>query len=422
MKKTLVSALTTALVVGAASTTFAAANPFEDVPADHWAYDAVAQLAKDGVVEGYGDGTYVGDAAITRYEMAQMVAKAMAKSDLKHADKAMVDKLAAEFADELNNLGVRVAKLEKKVDNVKWNGELRYRYHFKNTDTKARATKNEYLLRLNIATEINDKWTGKARFDYQGSNGMDTAQNIKSVTVDRLWAEGKYGNTVIQLGKFPEMTQYDYGMFNGERVAGGKVTFGKDIKAAVTIGRFSFENNAVGALPAVDQTGSYQGIEVYNNRAQKFTWGVGYHHIKLGALKGLIGNNDNWSVWGLGLGYKFDKNVQAKAAFNKNTSGDVKSAMKNAWFIEVDYKGAKKDVKGSWGAYLAYRHVGGYSTLRSTWELDNSAWNDDFKGLDIGVNYTFVKNIQGWIKYNVGKTVSTDLKQNALFTQIDFWF
>ena len=50
MKKTLVSALTTAIVVGAASTTFAAANPFEDVPADHWAYDAIAQLAADGVI------------------------------------------------------------------------------------------------------------------------------------------------------------------------------------------------------------------------------------------------------------------------------------------------------------------------------------------------------------------------------------
>ena len=59
MKKTLVSALTTALVVGAASTTFAAANPFADVPADHWAYDAVAQLVQDGVVNGYSaDGTF----------------------------------------------------------------------------------------------------------------------------------------------------------------------------------------------------------------------------------------------------------------------------------------------------------------------------------------------------------------------------
>ena len=82
MKKTLVSALTTALVVGAASTTFAAANPFADVPADHWAYDAVAQLVQDGVVNGYSaDGTFKGDQSMSRYEMAQIVAKAMAKSD-----------------------------------------------------------------------------------------------------------------------------------------------------------------------------------------------------------------------------------------------------------------------------------------------------------------------------------------------------
>ena len=119
MKKTLVSALTTALVVGAASTTFAAANPFSDVPADHWAYDAVAQLAQDGVINGYGDGTFRGQQEITRYEMAQMVAKAMAKTDVSAADKAMIDKLAAEFSDELNNLGVRVSNLEKKTDNVK---------------------------------------------------------------------------------------------------------------------------------------------------------------------------------------------------------------------------------------------------------------------------------------------------------------
>ena len=70
MKKTMVAALAAALTIGAASTTFAAANPFSDVPRDHWAYDAVTQLAADGVIEGYGDGTYRGDRNITRYEMA----------------------------------------------------------------------------------------------------------------------------------------------------------------------------------------------------------------------------------------------------------------------------------------------------------------------------------------------------------------
>ena len=85
MKKTLVSALAAALVVGAAGTTFAAANPFSDVPRDHWAYDAVTQLANDGVVEGYGDGTFRGDKSITRYEMAQMVAKATCPPPTAHS-------------------------------------------------------------------------------------------------------------------------------------------------------------------------------------------------------------------------------------------------------------------------------------------------------------------------------------------------
>lgn len=114
MKKSLVIALVLAFVLSIAATAMAApANPFVDVPAKHWAYDAVSKLAKAGIVDGYGDGTFRGDKTMTRYEMAQIVAKAMARSDKANAEnKALIDKLAVEFAAELNNLGVRVAALE----------------------------------------------------------------------------------------------------------------------------------------------------------------------------------------------------------------------------------------------------------------------------------------------------------------------
>ena len=75
MKKSVAAALAAAFVMGATGTTFAAANPFSDVPAGHWAYQSVSKLAAQGVIEGYGDGTYRGDRNITRYEMAQMIAK-----------------------------------------------------------------------------------------------------------------------------------------------------------------------------------------------------------------------------------------------------------------------------------------------------------------------------------------------------------
>ena len=107
-----------AMALGVTASAYAA-NPFSDVPAGHWAYDCVAKLAAAGVVDGYADGTFAGDKLITRYEMAQIVAKAMAKG-------ANCDKLAAEFADELDTLGVRVAKLEKGADAVKITGEVRY--------------------------------------------------------------------------------------------------------------------------------------------------------------------------------------------------------------------------------------------------------------------------------------------------------
>ena len=193
MKKSLVSALTTALVMGAASTTFAAANPFEDVPADHWAYDAIAQLAADGVIEGYGDGTYRGDQEITRYEMAQMIARAMAKGG---GDKALIDKLAAEFADELNNLGVRVAALEKKVDNVKWYGLFRYTYERAREENDAEKyakrnppevnhqNVNNFRLRLSMTAKVNEHWTANGRMEYATEDhNLDTAANSNAAAI-----------------------------------------------------------------------------------------------------------------------------------------------------------------------------------------------------------------------------------------------
>ena len=75
MKKSMVLAMAMALGVTASAY---AANPFSDVPAGHWAYDSVAKLASAGVIDGYSDGVFGGDKLMTRYEMAQIVAKAMA--------------------------------------------------------------------------------------------------------------------------------------------------------------------------------------------------------------------------------------------------------------------------------------------------------------------------------------------------------
>lgn len=93
----------------------ALANPFVDVPLNHWAYDAVQSLAAKGVIVGYPDGTFGGQRNLTRYEFAEATAKALAYVEqyggIKE-DVEILSKLAVEFADELANLGVKVADLE----------------------------------------------------------------------------------------------------------------------------------------------------------------------------------------------------------------------------------------------------------------------------------------------------------------------
>ena len=111
MNRKLVASLVSCFVLGSVSAY--AANPFSDVEPSSWAYQSVEQLASAGIINGYPDGTFKGNKDITRYEMAQMVAKAMGNQDRANAEQqAVINRLADEFSNELNTLGVRVAKLE----------------------------------------------------------------------------------------------------------------------------------------------------------------------------------------------------------------------------------------------------------------------------------------------------------------------
>src|ERR1700682_5333816 len=100
----------------------ASATPFSDVPANHWADQAIQSLAADGLVEGYPDGKFKGDRPLTRYEMAVLVARVIAKLQANgagYASKADLDKLQKlidALKDELDSLGVRVTNLEDSLD------------------------------------------------------------------------------------------------------------------------------------------------------------------------------------------------------------------------------------------------------------------------------------------------------------------
>ncbi|WP_302486214.1 S-layer homology domain-containing protein [uncultured Megamonas sp.] len=426
-KKTLVSAITAALVVGAASTTFAAANPFSDVPADSWAYDAVTTLAADGVIDGYPDGTYKGQNTMTRYEMAQIVARAMAKTDLEKADKALVDKLAAEFAEELDNLGVRVADLEKKSDNVKWGGELRYRYWDADHDAKADETYNKVMFRLEPKAYIgNSGWTANARIGYVADLSSDSNAEFahgdgddNDAGVDRIYVEGPLAGATVQAGRLPVFTAQ--GMLFDDRISGAQVAFGSDVfKTTLAGGRYSEEGHAYAPNEnAKLVTAEYYGVQFDWAPTEKIAANAGYTQLtgidsNATTHQFALGDDDSLGIWYVGGSYAFDSNVKLVGQYAESDA----DAYEKAGSVEVQYKGADAADAGSWGAYFGYRHLGDNVAIAPTY--DDAAANQ--KGYVVGASYVPAENILATIEYFDGKDMDTDTDASKFFANVDFFF
>ena len=427
MKKNLVSALTTALVVGVASTTFAAANPFSDVPADHWAYDAVSQLAADGVIEGYGDSTFKGNRNITRYEMAQMVAKAMAKNT-SGVDKALVDKLAAEFAAELNNLGVRVANLERNADMVKWNGQARYTFSRTTIeDGENDLSKNEFLFRLEPSAEVNKNWHVNARLDAAINSKEDNTDNV---SLKRIWAQGDYKNFTVKLGKFGSMNGDSFADVN---YSGAEVSFGKDMKVILGAGRVSADSLGWKKMPVInpaapndpekdldfgDHSLNYQYVGI-EGKKKKLSGGLYWHHMSSSDLENVRGYADEakseFNLIAAKAAYRFNKNIAMNGFYAQNRNADNQN---KAWGMEADYKGAQQENKGTWGAWVAYRHIGAFGVIKPTWD----AIDRELKGWEIGGNYTVFKNVVATLRYGHNKMISDGGKVNTYFGRVQFFF
>ncbi len=254
-----------------AAVTASAANPFTDVSADDWAYQAVASLSDEGVIDGYPDGTFRGDKHVTRYEIAQIVARLMAKEDtLNASQKETLAKLSSQYANELKDLGVRIAELEKKRGATDLITELRVQSIDRYDNVfKGNVQKHNELstrVRLNTITPVNDRvhlygqietildMNGKESYDVNRIDPKDKSQTKLRTGygdgdfhLNRLWTTYHFGpkqdttnlpygpsKNLFGIGQFPVkmgVTGYTYdgevkGVFAsfGDYLKGGRLT------------------------------------------------------------------------------------------------------------------------------------------------------------------------------------------------------
>ena len=400
MKKSLVLAMAMALGVTASAY---AANPFSDVPAGHWAYDSINKLAAAGIVDGYGDSTFGGDRLMTRYEMAQIVAKAMAKG-------ANVDRLAAEFADELDSLGVRVAALEKKSDNVKITGQIRASYQDIDFKNASNSTASKLRTRLFISGQINDDWKYTGRLQNEQVFAHSNAGEDNDTKLNWAYVSGKIGGTKVDAGR------QDFKIHTGTVVDttfdGAKFVYGENVKVSGYVGKAaSFVTGASDdRFYAVDVAGKLGVVDAYAT----------YYNVD---------NALDQEIYVVGAGMKVAKDLKLSAEYLHGKFDEMQRVGfdKNGYMVGLAYAGAKAAKVGSYGVYVNYYDQPAATYLNQTTNGYNGVVNiskffDGFKGFEVGANYTLAKNIVAGVKYYDLDTREGDEGAKTLWSEVVFTF
>ena len=411
MKKSLVLAMAMALGVTASAY---AANPFSDVPAGHWAYDSIAKLAAAGVIDGYGDTTFKGDRLMTRYEMAQIVAKAMAKG-------ANVDKLAAEFADELDALGVRVAALEKKSDNTKIAGQIRYHYASikengkKQSDSKLRT-------RLVFTGKVNNDWSYVTRLQNEQvfHNTKDAATKDygaedTDVKINRAFATGRLGGMKVDAGR--QGLYLVDGMVYDSDLDGVVVSYGDKVKVGGFYGKMY-------GTKGYDKKNTAWGVNASTGLGKAVDLFAGYTSLKdeADALA-----DDDLHIINAGLKVKVADNVKLTGGYLNTNAEDIQDAAKeNGYYAILDLWGASYAKPGSFGVQAVYYDQPALSAEAHTMNGEYKAqglWEDGFKGYSVAASYTVAKNMMATVKYyDLKSREDSDKKDKTLWSEFQLRF
>ncbi|MBD8935967.1 MAG: outer membrane insertion signal [Anaeroglobus sp.] len=390
MNKKLVASLVATMAVGA---TAFAANPFVDVPSDSWAYNSVVELANSGIIQGVDGVHFQGERNITRYEAAEIVAKAMAHEDRANAEqRALINRLADEFSDELNNLGVRVSNLEDRVGNVKLTGDARVRY-MKQGDTLKNDGSWQFRGRLRANAKINDRADAVIGVNY---NSNFSSTDAASADKDKFFVDRAYVNYALDAGKkFNLMVgRYDYELGNasgiqyGDNFDGAQLKFANK-KMAATAGYGKFKEGLLN-----DTKTAYGELEGFFGGGSVAGSAVGAFYNNFNKGTGAVAPDDLWGAYtSLNFAKKFNFLGEYQKVNNPGTSTDA-----DVFYGKLQYGKALFAQPKTWDLWVDYVNIDKDGVYGSTgnWRTDSllGIGGNGAKGWGVGADYAFAKNAQ----------------------------
>ena len=414
MKKILALAAAAAFTAGVS---VYAANPFSDISTDDWAYQAVSDLSDQGVVDGYPDGTFKGERNMTRYELAQIIARLMVKEDELNAEQqATLDKLAGEYADELANLGVRVSNLEKKVGNISWSGDARIQYQ-KNLKKPYKFKSNGHednwngRMRINVQGQVNDQVTVKGRFlnkmNFKNNESSNTSMDKLHVIYkpnDALSLDiGRTGVGLSQTGVFMDEDNqfdgiigfYDNGKFN---VSAGYGRFGGDFKPYyLHMDYHEYDNWFVKASGTI--------VNKINLSAFYTEYKTKTNSILLMALDDIWDKNakaDNLAIWGVGTGIDLGSNFILDGDYIKHADNLTDNAA--MWTTGLTYGEVNTNKIGSWTLGVHYVNTDSLAYLGGV-----SAWD-----MTDHLEYAMISGAKFW-QVKAGVAIAKNVELDAYY-------
>ncbi len=446
MKSKVLAALVATMAVGA--TCAFAANPFVDVPSDSWAYKSVVELADAGIIQGVDGSYFQGNRNITRYEAAEMVAKAMAHMDKASVEqRALINKLADEYADELNNLGVRVSALENRVGNVKLTGDARVRYIHQDSDDQGKGeVKNDdswsYRVRVRANAQVNDRTKvtyGISSDNHTFSDNGKASDEDNDIYTDLANVDYNFGGNNWNLSVGRDSTYIlggprSYGYNYGDVFDRAELKYQND-KFAATAGYGKFKAGNIAGEAKTDENGGLEGTKTGYGELEGFFGGgraagsaLGVYYNDFSANDATRGGqaDDLWGAyvsanlgkWNALVNYEnvgYDKDIET--ANGKDDSANV-------WIGKLTYGKANIATPKSWDAWVEYLNAedgafigGSTNSWRFAHQMDNiESWG-------VGADYTFAKNAMFQVMQSFGsKTKDGNAEDPEEQTRAQFVF